>query len=91
MDRRTLVTCDLMKTGHFCRGLLGTARREELRLSVRCNARAAGSECVVGFSKATQSRQTYPATSAPSLLPSRAVPYQSTLWYCTDCCNLEPQ
>lgn len=29
-----------------------------------------------GFFKVTQRLQTYPATSAPSLLPSGAIPYQ---------------
>lgn len=51
MDRRTPVTCDLMKTGHFHRGPLGAARRAVPRLSVQCNVRTTGSECVVGFSK----------------------------------------
>ena len=51
MDRRTPVTYDLMKTGQFCGGLLGTARSAVLRLSVQCSVRAAGSECLADLSK----------------------------------------
>ena len=73
MDRRTLVICDWMKTGHFCRGLLSAACRAVLRLSIQCNVRAAGSERVVGFSKRLKGSK--PTQLLQPLLSCQVGPY----------------